>query len=61
MKKDSSVSNPISTSGAGYTYEHHVGAMFLSLLLIRGLPVVFKDCQVDEVSFQTEAPWLGNG
>ena len=54
MKKDSSVSSPISTSGAGYTYEHHVGAMFLSLLLIRGLPVVFKDCQVDEVSFQTE-------
>ena len=28
--------------------------MFLSLLLMRGLPVVFKDCQVDEVSFQTE-------
>lgn len=54
MKKDSLASSPISTSGAGYTYEHHVGAMFLSLLLIRGLPAVFKDCQVGEVSFQTE-------
>ena len=54
MKKGSLVSSPTSTSGAGYTYEHHVGAMFLSLLLLRGLPVVFKDWQVGEVSFQTE-------
>ena len=54
MNKEPLASSPISTSGAGYTYEHHVGAMFLSLLLIRGLPAVFKDCQVGEVSFQTE-------
>ena len=27
--------------------------MFLALLLVRGIPAVFKDCQVDEVSFQT--------
>ena len=54
MTNDTTVSSPTATSGAGYTYEHHVGAMFLSLLLLRGIPVVFKDCQVDEVSFQTE-------
>ena len=53
MPGDSTVSSPTSTSGAGYTYEHQVGAWFLSMLLIRGIPVVFKDCQVDEVSFQT--------
>ena len=28
--------------------------MFLALLLTRGIPAVFKDCQVEEVSFQTE-------
>ena len=35
-------------------FEQHVGAMFLALLLIRGIPAVFRDCQVDEVSFQTQ-------
>ena len=43
MPSDNTVSSPTATSGAGYTYEHHVGAMFLSLLLVRGIPVVFKD------------------
>ncbi len=28
--------------------------MFLALLLARGIPAVFKDCQVDEVGFQTQ-------
>ena len=34
-------------------FEQHVGAMFLGLLLTRGIPPVFRECQVDEVSFQT--------
>lgn len=47
------VSSPLSTGGAGTTFEQHVGAMFLALLLTRGIPAVFRDCQVEEVSFQT--------
>lgn len=54
MNKSLDVTNPVSTSGAGYSYEDHIGAMFLGLLLVRGIPAVFKDCQIDEVSFQTE-------
>lgn len=30
-----------------------MGAMFLALLLTRGIPAVFLNCQVEEVSFQT--------
>ena len=48
------VPSPMATGGAGTTFEQHVGAMFLALLLIRGIPAVFRDCQVDEVSFQTQ-------
>ena len=47
------VSSPLATGGAGTTFEQHVGAMFLVHLLIRGIPAVFKNCQVEEVSFQT--------
>jgi len=47
------VSSPLSTGGAGTVFEQHVGAMFLALLLIRGIPAVFRGCQVEEVSFQT--------
>ena len=54
MSQQKSVSSPVATGGAGTTFEQHVGAMFLALLLVRGIPVVFKDCQVDEVSFQTQ-------
>ena len=54
MSQPKIVSSPVATGGAGTTFEQHVGAMFLALLLIRGIPAVFKDCQVDEVSFQTE-------
>ena len=45
--------SPLATGGAGTTFEQNVGAMFLALLLIRGIPAVFEDCQVDKVSFQT--------
>ena len=53
MTQPKSVSSPVATGGAGTTFEQHVGAMFLALLLTRGIPAVFKDCQVDKVSFQT--------
>ena len=54
MTQPESVSSPVATGGAGTTFEQHVGAMFLALLLTRGMPAVFKDCQVEEVSFQTK-------
>ena len=50
---EKTVPSPRSTGGAGTTYEQHVGAMFLALLLTRGIPPVFLDCQVKKVSFQT--------
>ena len=53
MSQEKSVSSPVATGGAGTTFEQHVGATFLALLLTRGIPAVFKDCQVDSVSFQT--------
>ena len=53
MTQPESVSSPLATGGAGTTFEQHVGAMFLALLLTRGIPAVFKDCQIDNVSFQT--------
>ena len=53
MTQPESVSSPVATGGAGTTFEQHVGATFLALLLTRGIPAVFKDCQVDGVSFQT--------
>ena len=54
MTQPKSVSSPVATGGAGTTFEQHVGAMCLALLLVRGIPAVFKDCQVEEVSFQTK-------
>ena len=45
--------SPLSTGGAGTVFEQHVGAMFLALLLIRGIPAIFRDCRVEEVGFQT--------
>ena len=53
MTEHGIIPSPLATGGAGTMFEQHVGAMFLALLLVRGVPAVFKDCQVDEVSFQT--------
>ena len=53
MTQHENISSPLATGGAGTTFEQHVGAMFLGLLLTRGIPPVFRDCQIDEVSFQT--------
>ena len=47
------VQNPSVTGGSGNLYEFHVGAMFLGYLLVRGIPAVFRNCQVTAVSFQT--------
>ncbi len=48
------VPSPLATGGAGTAFEQHVGAMFLALLLTRGIPAVFRDCQVEKVGFQTQ-------
>ena len=52
-EQEETVPSPLATGGAGVTFEHHVGAMFLALLLVRGIPAVFKNCQVEAVSLQT--------
>ena len=53
MTEHGIIPSPLATGGAGTMFEQQVGAMFLALLLVRGVPAIFKDCQVDEVSFQT--------
>lgn len=53
MTEDRHVSSPLASGGAGSTFQQHVGAMLLALLLVRGVPAVFKGCQVDAVGFQT--------
>ena len=54
MITNQSVSSPIATGGSGTFFEQHVGAHFLALLLVGGIPPILKDCQVQEVHFQTE-------
>lgn len=48
------VSSPLATGQAGAFFEQHVDAAFLSLLLVRGIPPIFTNSQIVEVSFQTE-------
>jgi hypothetical protein len=48
------ISSPEATGGAGTFFEQHVNATFLALLLVRGIPPILTDCQLDEVHFQTE-------
>ena len=38
------VSSPASTGNAGGEFEKHVDAVFLSLLLVRGIPPILTDC-----------------
>ena len=47
-----SVPSPISTGGAGTTYEQRVGAVFLTYLLTGTRPMIFKRSRVARVSFQ---------
>ena len=42
MTEYGNVPSPLATGGAGPTFEQHVSAMFLALLLIRGIPAVFN-------------------
>ena len=48
------ISSPDATGGAGTFFEQHVNAAFLALLLVRGIPPILTDCQLEEVHFQTE-------
>src|SRR6266699_5928754 len=48
------ISSPDPTGGAGTFFEQHVNATFLALLLVRGIPPVLTDCQLEEVHFQTK-------
>lgn len=48
------VSSPVATGQGGAFFEQHVDAAFLALLLVRGIPPIFTDSQIVEVSFQTE-------
>lgn len=54
MSGKNSISSPVATGGSGTFFEQHVGAYFLAQLLVRGIPPLLKDCQVQEVHFQTE-------
>lgn len=54
MDRKESISSPIATGGGGTFFEQHVGAQFLALLLVRGIPPILKDCQVEQVHLQTE-------
>lgn len=53
VQNASPVVSPVATGGGGVFFEQHVGAAFLSLLLVRGIPPCLPDCQLLEVHFQT--------
>jgi hypothetical protein len=48
------VSSPASTGGAGTVFEYHVGAHWLTQLLVRAIPPILLDCTIADVHFQTE-------
>ena len=51
--EEANVPSPHATGGVGYAYEHQVGATYIALLLLQGIPAIFPDCQVEKVAFQT--------
>src|SRR3954453_22298866 len=53
-EKESNASSPTATGGDGTFFEQHVGAHWLSLLLVQAIPPIICDCTVAEVHFQTE-------
>ena len=53
MNRQETIPSSSSTGGAGTAFEQQAGAVFLALLLTHGFPVVFRDCLVEEVAFQT--------
>lgn len=48
------VSSPAATGGAGNSFEQHVVAYWLALLLVRAVPPILRDCTTAEVHFQAE-------
>jgi hypothetical protein len=48
------VSSPAATGGAGNSFEQHVVAYWLALLLVRAVPPILRDCTMAEVHFQVE-------
>lgn len=46
-------SSPLATGAAGPVFEQHVDAVFLSVLLVRGIPPILTDCLLTEVHLQT--------
>jgi hypothetical protein len=48
------VASPVSTGSGGPFFEQHVDAYWLALLLMQGVPPVFRHTTVTEVTFQTE-------
>lgn len=46
------VFSPIATGGSGTLFEQHVDALFLAIMLVRGIPPILKDCQLEEVHLQ---------
>ena len=53
-KRADSISSPAATGGAGTFFEQHVGAYWLALLLVKGIPPILHDCALSEVHFQVE-------
>ena len=48
------VASPTSTGEAGAFFEQHVGAFYLSVLTVRGIPPILTDTLLHEVHFQTK-------
>lgn len=40
------IASPVATGGGGVFFEQHVGAAFLSCLLVRGVPPCLPSCQL---------------
>ena len=45
--------SPAATGGAGHSFEQHVDAYWLGLLLVRAIPPILIDCTLEEVCLQT--------
>lgn len=53
-------SSPISTGGAGFTFEHRVGALYLAALLLGEVPIGLPGKKIKTLSFQA-ADFAPNG
>src|ERR1051325_3159535 len=52
MMAEDHIASPISTGAAGPMFEQHVDAFFLAMLLLRGIPPVLLDCQLEALHLQ---------